>query len=52
MDCNKVRLGSLESTLLGGAKKILGWSCRTCNVAVREDMRLESLESRRIKVAV
>ena len=33
--------------LLGGAKKILGSSSRTCNEAVREDMGLDTLKSRR-----
>ena len=32
---------------LGGAKKILGCSSKTCNEAVRGDMGLDSLSSRR-----
>ena len=39
----------LESILLGGAKKILGCSSRTCNEAVRGDMGLETLKSCRDK---
>ena len=38
-----------ESILLQGAKKILGCSSRTCNVAVRGDMGLDSSKSRRDK---
>ena len=37
------------SILLGGAKKILGCSSRTCNEAVRGDMELETLKSHRDK---
>ena len=40
---------ALESILLGGAKKILGYSSKTCNEAVRGDMCLETLKSRRDK---
>ena len=40
---------ALESILLGGAKKILGYSSRTCNETVRGDMGLETLKSRRDK---
>ena len=35
--------------MLGGAKRILGCSSRTCNEAVRGDMGLESLQGRRDK---
>ena len=35
--------------MLGGAKRILGCSSRTCNEAVRGDMGLESLQVRRDK---
>ena len=38
---------ALES--LGGAKRNLGYSSRTCNEAVRGDMGLETLKSRRDK---
>ena len=37
----------LPTPLLGGAKKILGCSSKTCNKAVRGDMGLDSLSSRR-----
>ena len=47
--CNKTQTSALESILLGGAKKILGCSSRTCNGAVRGDMGLETLKSRRDK---
>ena len=40
---------TLESIPLGGAKKILGCSSRTCNEAVRGDIGLETLKSRRDK---
>ena len=33
-DCNKSQANALESVILGGAKKILGCSSRTCNEAV------------------
>ena len=33
--------------ILGGAKRILGCSSKTCNEAVRGDMGLETLKSRR-----
>ena len=33
-DCNKSQARALESILLGGAKKILGCSSKTCNEAV------------------
>ena len=39
----------MESILLGGAKKILGCSSRTCNEAVRGDMSLDTLKSHRDK---
>ena len=47
--CNQSQVSALESILLGGAKKILGCSSRTCNEAVRGDMGLETLKSRRDK---
>ena len=43
--CNKRQASALESTILRGAKKILGCSCRTCNEAVRGEMGLETLKS-------
>ena len=47
--CNKSQASALESILLGGAKRILGCSSKTCNEAVRGDMGLETLKSRRDK---
>ena len=46
-DCNKNQASALEAIILGGAKKILGCSSKTCNEAVRGDMGLDSLSSRR-----
>ena len=46
-DCNKSLARSLESIILGGAKKILGCSSKMCNEAVWGDMGLETLKSRR-----
>ena len=43
-ESNKGQTNALESVVLGGAPKILG---RTCNEAVRGDMGLETLKSRR-----
>ena len=43
---NKSQAGSLES-ILDGAKRILGCSSKTCNEAVRGDMGLDTLQSRR-----
>ena len=40
---NKGQVAGLESTIMGGAKRILGCSSKTCNEAVRGDMGLESL---------
>ena len=45
--CNKSQARALESIILGGAKKILGCSSKTCNEAIWGDMGLETLESRR-----
>ena len=47
MEGNKGQLARLESIILGGAKRILGCSSKTCNEAVRGDMGLESLRGRR-----
>ena len=44
---NKSQVDALESIILGGAKRILGCSSKTCNEAVRGDMGLETLKSRR-----
>ena len=44
---NKSQAGSLESIILDGAKRILGCSSKTCNKAVRGDMGLDTLQSRR-----
>ena len=46
-DCNKSQTRALESVILGGAKKIFGYSSKTCNEAVWGDMGLETLKSRR-----
>ena len=48
-EANKAQAGALESVVLGGAKRILGCSSRTCNEAVSGDMGLESLQGRRDK---
>ena len=48
-EANKAQAAALESVVLGGAKRILGCSSRTCNEAVRGDMGLESLQGRRDK---
>ena len=48
-ESNKGQTNALESVVLGGAKKILGCSSKTCNEAVRGDMGLETLKSRRDK---
>ena len=47
---NKSHAGSLESIILDGAKRILGCSSKTCNEAVRGDMGLDTLQSRRDRV--
>ena len=46
-DCNKFQARALESIFLGGAKKILGCSSKTCNEAVWGDMGLRNFKSRR-----
>ena len=46
-DCNKNQASALEAIILGGAKKILGCSFKTYNEAVRGDMGLDTLSSRR-----
>ena len=45
MRFNKGQTNALESVVLGGGKKILGCSSKTCNEAVRGDMGLETLKS-------
>ena len=47
---NKSQAGSLESIILDGAKRILGYSSKTCNEAVRGDMGLDTLQSHRDRV--
>ena len=44
---NKSQARSLESIILDGAKRILGYPSKTCNEAVRGDMGLDTLQSRR-----
>ena len=44
---NKSQAGSLESIILDGTKRILGCSSKTCNEAVRGDMGVDTLQSRR-----
>ena len=46
-EANKTQAAALESVMLGGAKRILGCSSKTCNEAVRGDMCLETLQGRR-----
>ena len=48
MRCGK-EAAVLESVMIGGAKRTLGCSSRTCNEAVRGDMGLDSLQGRRDK---
>ena len=45
MEGNKA--GSLESIISEGTKRIPGCSSKTCNVAVREDIGLDTLQSSR-----
>ena len=44
---NMIQAGSLESIILDGIKQILGCSSKTCNEAVRGDIGLDTLQSRR-----
>ena len=44
---NNRQAGSLESIIFDGAKWILGCSSTTCNEAVRRDIGLDTLQSRR-----
>ena len=48
-EANKTQAAALESVMLGGAKRILGCSSKTCNEAVRGDMGLDTLQERRDK---
>ena len=48
-ECNKGQANALECIIVGGAKKILGCSSRTCNEAVRGNMGIDTLRSRRDK---
>ena len=45
---NKSQIASLESIMLGGAKRVLGCSSKTSNEAVLGDMGLEFLKGRRV----
>ena len=44
---NKSQADFLESIILDGAKRILWCSSKTCNEAVRGDMGLDTLQSRK-----
>ena len=46
---NKSQAASLKSIMLGGAKRALGCSSKTCNEAIWGDMGLEVLQGRRDK---
>ena len=46
---NKSQAASLESIMLGGAKRVLGCSSKTSNEAIWGDMGLEFLQDRRDK---
>ena len=46
---NKSPAASLESIMLGGAKRVLGCSSKTSNEAISGDMGLEFLQGRRDK---
>ena len=46
---NKSQAAVLESVLLGGGKRILGCSSKTCNEAVRGDLGINILQGRRDK---
>ena len=52
MEGNKTQAATLESVMLGGAKRILGCSSKTCDEAVRRDRGLETLQGRRNKAKV
>ena len=46
---NMSQAAALESVLLGGGKRILGCSSKTCNEAVRGIWGIDTLQSRRDK---
>ena len=46
---NKSQAAALESVLLGGGKRILGCSSKTCNEAVRGDLGIDTLQGHRDK---
>ena len=43
---NKSQAAALESILLGGGKRILGCSSKTCNETVRGDLSIDTLQGR------
>ena len=49
MEGNKSQAVSLESIMLGGAKRVLGCLSKTSNEAIWGDMGLEFLQGRRDK---
>ena len=51
-DCSKGQANAVESIILGGAKTILGYSCRTCNEAVRGDVGVDNLRRCRERAKV
>ena len=48
-EANKSQATALESVMLGGAKRNLGCSSKTCNEAIRGDVGLDTLQGRRDK---
>ena len=46
---NKSQAAALGSVLLGGGKRILGCSSKTCNEAVRGDLGIDTLQGHRDK---
>ena len=47
----KSQAAALEPVLLGGGKRILGCSSKTCNEAVRGDLGIDTLQGRRDKAS-
>ena len=45
-EASKAQASALESVSFGGAKGILGYSSRSCNEAVREDIGYRVIEIR------
>ena len=43
---NKSEAADLESILLGGGKRILGFSSKTCNETVRGGLSIDTLQGR------